>query len=299
MAVNRISLGMDRFAIFPVLKKWRVGDVLLVPIVFILNSYVNQFSPPFERQFYVNDLTINHPFAEKERVPNAWNIVYSLFIPIGVISLLTLLLGHPKHRLYLGYISLLGLLVSVFVNELFTDVLKNWIGRHRPDFIARCVPKPGVPLNTLVFAKDVCTTKDLSKLADGFRTTPSGHSSTAFSGLGYLSLWLAGQLLADHPLSGSWRKLVTMIPVIGAALVALSRTEDYRHHFIDVILGSLLGAIVAHWSYRRNFPSLSSNIAFKPILDDSDVTADEVLITKADQGLDEGLPLRSQSDSLA
>lgn len=282
MAINRVSLGLDRLAVFPVLKKWRVGDVILIPVIYLVDIYINLFSPPFQRQFFVNDITINHPFTEHERVPNELNMIFSLFIPIVVIVLFTLVLGDPKHRVYLGYISILGLFVSFFANELFTDILKNWVGRHRPDFIARCIPKTDTPLNTLVFAKDVCTTKNLSRLADGFRTTPSGHSSTAFSGLGYLSLWLSGQLLANHPLTGSWRKLVTSIPLIGAALIALSRTEDYRHHFVDVILGSSLGAIIAYWSYSRNFPPLSSNIAFKPILDDSDVQADELLVMSAD-----------------
>lgn len=189
MAINRVTFGLDRFSFFPMLKKWRVGDVILIPVVFLINSSVYYVGTPFERQFYVNDLTINHPFAEHERVPNKNNIFFSLFIPIGVIVLFTAILGHPKHKLYLGYVSLLGLFVSFFVNGLATDLLKNWIGRHRPDFIARCIPKPDTPLNTLVFARDVCTTKDFDKLADGFRTTPSGHSSTAFSGLGYLTLW--------------------------------------------------------------------------------------------------------------
>lgn len=32
-----------------------------------------------------------------------------------------------------------------------------------------------------------------------------------------------------------------MFPSIGALLVAISRTEDYRHHWQDVFIGSLLG----------------------------------------------------------
>ncbi len=284
MAINRVTFGLDRFSFFPAIKKWRIGDVILIPIVFLINSSVYYVGTPFERQFYVNDLTINHPFAEHERVPNQHNIFYSLFIPTVVIALFTIIIGHPTHKLYLGYVSLLGLYVSFFVNGLFTDILKNWIGRHRPDFIARCIPKPDTPLNTLVFAKDVCTTKNLERLADGFRTTPSGHSSTAFSGLGYLTLWLYGQLLTEHPLTGSWRKVLATVPALGAGLVALSRTEDYRHHFVDVLLGSLIGMCIAYWAYRRNFPELTTLTAFKPYLDDSDVGKEEIAILKADQG---------------
>lgn len=306
MAINRLSFGMDRLTFFPFLKKWRIGDVLLLPVVFIINSFQYHFTKPFERQFYINDLTINHPFAEHERVTNSQNQFYSVVVPIVIIALFTLVVGHPKHKLYLGYISILGLLVSIFVNELFTDVLKNWIGRHRPDFIARCIPRPDAPVNVLVYAKDVCTTTHKHRLADGFRTTPSGHSSGAFSGLFYLTLWLSGQLLTEHPLTGSWRKIVAAIPALCAALIALSRTEDYRHHFIDIVLGSLIGIVVAYWSYRRNFPELSSPIAFKPVLDDSDVTEEKLEVMFADNSQDispadaatnaETVPLRPTND---
>ncbi|ODV76369.1 phosphatase PAP2 family protein [Cyberlindnera jadinii NRRL Y-1542] len=296
MAVDRITLGLDNFSVYPVFVKWRIGDVILIPIVFLINSYVFYISYPFERQFVINDVTINHPFTEHERVPNEVNMIYSLAIPVVIIVIVTSLLGDPRHKLYLGYISILGLFVSFFVNELFTDALKNWIGRHRPDFIARCIPKADAPRDVLVFAKDVCTTKDLLRLADGFRTTPSGHSSSAFSGLGYLSLWLMGQLLTEHPLTGSWRKVVAAVPLLGAALIAISRTEDYRHHFVDVILGSMLGFTVAYWSYRRNFPELSSNASFKPYLDDSDVKAVENAIIRADTGEDYNSHLLSNNN---
>lgn len=296
MAVDRITLGLDNFSVYPVFVKWRIGDVILIPIVFLINSYVFYISYPFERQFVINDVTINHPFTEHERVPNEVNMIYSLAIPVVIIVIVTSLLGDPRHKLYLGYISILGLFVSFFVNELFTDALKNWIGRHRPDFIARCIPKADAPRDVLVFAKDVCTTKDLLRLADGFRTTPSGHSSSAFSGLGYLSLWLMGQLLTEHPLTGSWRKVLAAVPLLGAALIAISRTEDYRHHFVDVILGSMLGFTVAYWSYRRNFPELSSNASFKPYLDDSDVKAVENAVIRADTGEDYNSHLLSSNN---
>ncbi|KAH3686995.1 hypothetical protein WICPIJ_002020 [Wickerhamomyces pijperi] len=296
MALNRISLGFERLSFFPLLKKWRVGDVLLIPVLFLINSYIATVNHPFERQFVINDITINHPFTEHERVPNQLNVMFCLFIPIAIMALLTCILGDRKHRAYLGYVSILGLCVTFFTNELITDILKNWIGRHRPDFIARCIPRDDAPRDVLVFAKDVCTQTKKSLLDDGFRTTPSGHSSAAFSSLGYLSLWLHGQFLANHPLTGSWRKLVAIIPIICASLIALSRTEDYRHHFVDVIIGGGLGFYIGHWTYRRNFPALDSPIAFKPYLDDSDVGQEEIAVLKADSGveLDNESPLLRQ-----
>ena len=52
------------------------------------------------------------------------------------------------------------------------------------------------------------------------------------------------------------RVLVALAPLIGAALIEISRLEDYRHDVFDVTCGSLLGMVTAYFSYRRYYPSL-------------------------------------------
>ena len=54
------------------------------------------------------------------------------------------------------------------------------------------------------------------------------------------------------------RVLVALAPLIGAALIAISRCEDYRHDVYDVTIGSILGIVIAHFTYRRYYPSLKS-----------------------------------------
>ena len=55
------------------------------------------------------------------------------------------------------------------------------------------------------------------------------------------------------------RVLVALGPLVGAALIAISRLEDYRHDVYDVTVGSLLGMIIAYFSYKRYYPSLKSS----------------------------------------
>lgn len=271
MGVNRLTFGMERVSRYAVLRKWKISDALLCVLFFLINIPIYH-ADPFQRQFYVNDPTLSHPHATTQRVNENALLAYSLALPGIVIIVVTLLIADPKHKVYLLYVSLLGLILSWTFTSLLTDYLKNWIGRPRPDFIARCKPKKGTPLDTLVTAADVCMTKNLPRLMDGFRSTPSGHSSESFAGLGYLYLWLSGQLLTENPKVGYWRSIVAYGPLIGAATIAISRTEDYRHHFVDVLLGSLIGLVIAYKTYFRNFPALSSEIPFKPLLDDSDVS---------------------------
>lgn len=60
------------------------------------------------------------------------------------------------------------------------------------------------------------------------------------------------------------RVLLALAPLIGAALIAISRCEDYRHDVYDVTIGSTLGMFVAYFSYRRYYPALKSSHCDRP-----------------------------------
>lgn len=60
------------------------------------------------------------------------------------------------------------------------------MGKHRPDFLARCGPMlNGTPLTQdrplQLWTIDVCTQTDKHTLKDGMRSFPSGHASSKFN----------------------------------------------------------------------------------------------------------------------
>ncbi len=57
---------------------------------------------------------------------------------------------------------------------------------------------------------------------------------------------------------------MALTPFIGAALIAISRTMDYRHHWEDVTAGSFLGLVLAFFAYRQYYPPLSSAMSHRP-----------------------------------
>lgn len=133
---------------------------------------------------------------------------------------------------------------------------------------------------------------DSHKILDGRKSFPSGHSSTAFAGMLFLSLWIAGQTAAwcfsipksPHSLRSS-RMLsfsLTLLPIFWAAHVAVTRIQDYvsahtiatslpfsmltsrqRHHKEDVIVGSLLGCMSALLSYLLFWPNPLSQASYE------------------------------------
>lgn len=50
--------------------------------------------------------------------------------------------------------------------------------------------------------------------------------------------------------------ILALVPAMCAAMIAISRCEDYRHDVYDVTTGSIIGMSLAYFSYRRHYPAL-------------------------------------------
>lgn len=190
--------------------------------------------------FFINNMNLQYPHALVERVSVEWNFVYALGIPL-VALLITLAI--TRSNLHKIHVTILGFFISyatqashrgklltiarLILASFITDVIKNAVGRPRPDLVARCKPAVGTPENKLV-TFEVCTETDHHILHDGWRSFPSGHSSFAFSGLGYLALFFCGQLQVFRPRADLGRALLALSPILGALMIAISRCEDYR-----------------------------------------------------------------------
>ncbi|GJW31273.1 lipid phosphate phosphatase 2-like protein [Tanacetum coccineum] len=86
----------------------------------------------------------------------------------------------------------------------------------------------------------ICTGKD-SLIRDGHKSFPSGHTSLSFTGLIFLALYLAGKIEVFDRRGHVAKLCVIFLPLLMASLVAVSRVDDYRHHWQDVSVGGLLG----------------------------------------------------------
>jgi len=209
----------------------------------------------FKRQFSLTDTSIQHTYAVHERIPVWALVVIAGLVPLVIILFVALIV---RRSFWDAHNGVLGLLLAWSFTWITTEVIKITVGRPRPDLIDRCQPAAG-STNADVFGlatSIICTRTDLLK--DGFRSFPSGHSSSSFAGLGYLSFFLAGKLHLFDGRGHSLKSWVCLAPLLGALLVAISRTMDYRHHATDVIVGSILGFLIGLWSYYLYYPALNS-----------------------------------------
>ncbi|KAI0701474.1 phosphatidic acid phosphatase type 2/haloperoxidase [Cytidiella melzeri] len=206
---------------------------------------------PYEREFSVDDTLISHKHRPNQ-ISGNMNITVALGVPLLVVVILGTVIKSAIH-IHHGLLSLYS--GSAFT-ALITEALKNRVaGRLRPDFLSRCKWKEAIA---------ACSGK-LETVQDGRRSFPSGHSSEAFAGMTFLSLFLAGitgawlfqETLPSRALTSSRlaRLFLTLFPMAFATWVAVSRLEDYRHHKEDVIVGSLLGAFTAATCYFIYWPN--------------------------------------------
>lgn len=61
--------------------------------------------------------------------------------------------------------------------------------------------------------------------------------------------------------------MICIAPLLGAFLIAASRLEDYRHAVADVTAGSILGFLITYLTFRRYYPSLSSENCSEPYVE--------------------------------
>ncbi len=112
---------------------------------------------PFHRMFSLDNLAIQYPHAEVERVPvrksamparrgqqypglhmlSAFLFLYAGAIPLALIIIWALVLRPTIHK---AHVTILGFIISLILTSFLTDVVKNSVGRPRPDLIARCKP---------------------------------------------------------------------------------------------------------------------------------------------------------------
>ncbi|KAA8899509.1 phosphatidic acid phosphatase type 2/haloperoxidase [Sphaerosporella brunnea] len=157
--------------------------------------------------------------------------------------------------------AILGLLYSLINAAVFQVFLKWLIGGLRPHFLAVCKPRTtgmlqGNGFREVMFTRTVCT-GDEKEINDSLESFPSGHSTAAFAGLIFLSLYLNAKLkVFSNYAPHMWKLTALYTPVLGATLIAGSLTIDEYHNWYDVVAGAIIGTMFAFSAYRMMYAAV-------------------------------------------
>lgn len=236
-----------------------VFDFVFYLTVLILSATLGRTLPPRYHEFLLYDITIRYThFPENAILVRVWLLILiSAGIPFAQFLLFTIFIVLPiRRRIWDFFAGCLCLLGAMATQLLVTVLLKNIIGLPRPDFIDRCEPMiQNIPITSLSTVA-ICTQPDWNLVQEGFRTFPSGHLSTVFTGMTIAALNFAARLQTFDNRNNSFKVFITILPWLIAACIASTRVSDNRHFLKDIIAGAFIGTFIGSAFYLQYHPSI-------------------------------------------
>lgn len=222
--------------------------VLVVAMPYIILTIIYQ---PYQRGVYCDDESIRYPYRS-DTISHKMMAAVTISCSIIIITSGEAYLVYTK-RLYSNsnfnqYAAALYKVVGTFlfgacVSQSLTDMAKYTIGRLRPNFIAVCAPEV-----CKGYVLVINCTGNLPNVTESRLSFYSGHSSFGM----YCMLFLA--LYVQARMASKWARLlrptIQFFLVAFAIYVGYTRVSDYKHHWSDVVVGLLQGALVAVLTVR-------------------------------------------------
>lgn len=226
-------------------------DILCVFVAALPSAILTLTFSPYQRGIDCDDMSISYPY---KRATISHGGMAAVTIPCSIVIITTgeAYLVYSK-RLHSNsgfnqYLCALYKIVGTFlfgavVSQSLTDLAKFTIGRPRPDFLSVCAP---TVCNGYML--QINCTGNPRNVTESRLSFYSGHSSFGM----YCMLFLA--LYVQARMQGKWTRLVRptiqFFLVMFAVYVAYTRVSDYKHHWSDVLVGLLQGALIAILTVR-------------------------------------------------
>ncbi|KAM8833315.1 phospholipid phosphatase 2-like [Synchiropus splendidus] len=228
-----------------------VVDVLCVFVAALPSAILTLTFRPYQRAIDCDDESIKQPYR-RDTISHGTMAAVTISCSILIITTGEAYLVHTKrlrsNSHFNQYLSALYKIVGTYlfgaaVSQSLTDLAKFTIGRPRPNFLAVCAP---AVCNGYML--QINCTGNPRNVTESRLSFYSGHSSFGMYCMLFLSFYIQARM------QGKWTRLVR--PTIQFFLVAFSlyvgytRVSDNKHHWGDVLVGLLQGALIAVLTVR-------------------------------------------------
>ncbi|CAJ0606755.1 unnamed protein product [Cylicocyclus nassatus] len=231
---------------------------LLIGFGLIGGLFVPMVLGTFHRGFFCNDQSIMYIYRS-DTVTTTMLLMYAFLVMIMTITA-TESYRAKRQTPILNYRYKVG---NTYIHTIFAQILRNFgysiiglvcvlvltqitkccVGRLRPHFLDVCRPLNFTCRSDQYYSDYICTGDPLM-VEEARKSFFSGHSSISM----YASTFSALYLLARVPRHSIGRVFLpvsqTALLAIGL-LISLSRINDNKHHWSDVIIGILVGMSIA------------------------------------------------------
>ncbi|XP_064186430.1 phospholipid phosphatase 2-like [Anguilla rostrata] len=232
-------------------KIFVIVDVLCVVVAALPFVIMTLVFRPYQRGVYCDDESIRYPLRP-DTITHGLLAAVTISCTVIIISSGEAYLVYSK-KIYSNsdfnqYVAALYKVVGTFlfgaaVSQSLTDLAKFTIGRPRPNFMAVCVPKV-----CQGYMPQINCTGPPRAVTESRLSFYSGHSSFGMYCMLFLALYVQARLVAK------WARLlrptIQFFLVAFALYVGYTRVSDYKHHWSDVLVGLLQGALIAILNVR-------------------------------------------------
>ncbi|ETW07758.1 hypothetical protein H310_02199 [Aphanomyces invadans] len=208
--------------------------------------YYNTYNPT------ISEAT-THPFHDDTvSYPLLVGLSGAISVVVPVVLEFTFQHAVSRRQFYVTLVNvLLGAVEAVLLTIATTELIKFSVGYLRPNFASVCQPR-------LVNATYQCSV-DSNKFEKSMVSFPSGHASTGTAAGWYATIYALWTIF-HRPSSLTTRTtsicrqalfLPALAPFLFALGVSVTRVTDFKHHTVDVTMGTLLGLIFASLVFVR------------------------------------------------
>lgn len=237
-------------------------DWVVYLFLFAFASIWGCLATPKKTEFSITDISVLYTYKPEDETyaPLWYLLILVLILPLIIVIACSIFYLRDKNRkrmLWDIYMAILGAFGCVTSQLFLVVMIKNTASVPRPDFLSRCEPDYSELLDmNILFNDKICLNDNTSLINEGFRSFPSGHSSTIFASQTFLSLFLIGKVKVTAKKYFSWKLLIAILyPLTVSLKISFSRVSDARHRVIDVLMGGLIGLCFGFFFYFLYFSS--------------------------------------------
>ncbi|XP_017266492.1 phospholipid phosphatase 2 [Kryptolebias marmoratus] len=228
-----------------------VVDIICVFIAALPSAILTLRFKPFLRGIDCDDESIKYPY-KRDTISHGTMAAVTITCSLVIITTgeaflvrINRLQSNTKFNWYLWALyKVVGtFLFGAAVSQSLTDLAKFTIGRPRPNFLSVCNPA-----NCSGYMVHINCRGSYRNVTESRLSFYSGHSSFGMYCMLFLSLYIQARM------QGKWTRLVRptiqFFLVAFAVYVGYTRVSDFKHHWSDVLVGLLQGALIAVLTVR-------------------------------------------------
>ncbi|KAL3868278.1 hypothetical protein ACJMK2_041105 [Sinanodonta woodiana] len=238
----------------PFLTAQVIGDVIIWLAIGLPALVLYIMGTPYKAGFFCDDTSLKYPYKQNTISDAllsgvAFGLTIMMLLIVEVLNIFEK--ENKRHRcLTQGpFTCLKGFGIFLFgfvITQIFTEVLKNAVGRLRPNFFDLCRPDfSRIDCSQGYITNYTCTNDEhsASTLRNSRQSFPSGHAVFSVFTSMYLVLYIQKRLHISY--SHFLKPTIQAALVLLSVLCSVSRITDHMHHSSDVIAGIGIGFVVA------------------------------------------------------